>query len=541
MVTGEFRDLVEKCLEGSATAEEMERVEDAVASDPACAAWLDGAVTLDGHLRAATRDRSSFVLKFMERITHGTHRAAFAVRAVRRLRKERVGARRVRRRASGFVVALATAAVLLAAVYVGGAFDTPEQASTVAELTSVRGTVNVANGKDIRQIRRTALVRPGHRVVTEEDAEAILRYPDGSTLTLGERTALTLADRVTAKEMMLRKGTIVADVAPQPADAPMSITTTTAAMTVLGTKFTLSFDALMSPSLATRLEVESGRVDISTIGGTRSVTVATGQYAIAGSGFELEARPLKLDMTGFRLTFDEEFDDLSVTSRGPNGPGGSRWIAHTPYWGDYGEARFADPHPGYPFTTDHGMLRIQARRDERGTWSTGFLSSVDTKGRGFAQAYGYFECRMRLPGGKATWPAFWIKGGEELRRKDGPLRTVPVYVIAEHHGAEGNRIHTEWQVYTPEGPGPKMDVSHAVPDVTDDFHTYGCLVEPDRVSWYYDRTELRSVPAPDGNDEPKYILVNLAMGGGWPLDDDTPDPAHMFVDYVKVYALPDVE
>ncbi|WP_204271793.1 hypothetical protein, partial [Escherichia coli] len=49
-----------------------------------------------------------------------------------------------------------------------------------------------------------------------------------------------------------------------------------------------------------------------------------------------------LDLTGYTLTFAEEFDSLSVSPWGP----GSRWIAHTPWNGDFGDARFVDPRPG---------------------------------------------------------------------------------------------------------------------------------------------------------------------------------------------------
>ncbi|MGL4289902.1 MAG: hypothetical protein ACRCVA_26355, partial [Phreatobacter sp.] len=71
-----------------------------------------------------------------------------------------------------------------------------------------------------------------------------------------------------------------------------------------------------------------------------------------------------LDLTGYTLTFGEEFDSLSVSPRGP----GSRWIAHTPWNGDFGDARFADPTPGFPFTIENGVLRIEARKNADGIW-----------------------------------------------------------------------------------------------------------------------------------------------------------------------------
>src|ERR1700722_17875043 len=74
-----------------------------------------------------------------------------------------------------------------------------------------------------------------------------------------------------------------------------------------------------------------------------------------------------LDLSNAKLTFDEEFDTLSVSSRGPD----TRWIAHTPWYGDFGDASFADPEPGFPFTVSNGVLNIEARKRADGKWQSG--------------------------------------------------------------------------------------------------------------------------------------------------------------------------
>ena len=94
------------------------------------------------------------------------------------------------------------------------------------------------------------------------------------------------------------------------------------------------------------------------------------------------------DLTGYRLTFAEEFDGpLSVSAYGP----GTKWIAHTPYGGDFGEAWFSNPtDPVSPFRIKDGVLTITASKDpsRKNHWKSGLLSSVDTKGNGFVQALG---------------------------------------------------------------------------------------------------------------------------------------------------------
>lgn len=114
-----------------------------------------------------------------------------------------------------------------------------------------------------------------------------------------------------------------------------------------------------------------------------------------------------ININAYRLTFAENFDSLDVSAWGEKR---SRWIAHTPWNGDFGDARFTDPAPGFPFTTDQGILKIEARKGTDGTWRSGLLSSVNPKGEGFSQQFGYFEARMKLPPGKGVWPAFWLIG-----------------------------------------------------------------------------------------------------------------------------------
>ena len=113
-----------------------------------------------------------------------------------------------------------------------------------------------------------------------------------------------------------------------------------------------------------------------------------------------------LDLCGLRPTFTEDFNDLKVSAWKIMGD--SRWIAHTPWAGDFGDAAFTDPKPDFPFTVKDGVLRIEARKEANGKWRSGLLASADAWNGGFAQMYGYFEARIKLPKGPGTWPAFWF-------------------------------------------------------------------------------------------------------------------------------------
>ena len=122
-------------------------------------------------------------------------------------------------------------------------------------------------------------------------------------------------------------------------------------------------------------------------------------------------KPDSLDLKGFTKTFDEDFNGpLDVSPQGP----GTRWIAQAPWTPDFGDAAFADPAAGFPFTIDKGILRIELRADSafartdklKRIWRGGLLASCDAKGIGFSQQYGYFEICAKQPLGGGVWSAF---------------------------------------------------------------------------------------------------------------------------------------
>ena len=101
-----------------------------------------------------------------------------------------------------------------------------------------------------------------------------------------------------------------------------------------------------------------------------------------------------LDLSASEPVFVEDFDALDVSGFDCD----TRWIAHTPYKGDFGDAKFADPSRRFPFRIIDGELRIEARK-WYGQWESGLLSSQNECGTGYVQQYGYFEARMKLPAG----------------------------------------------------------------------------------------------------------------------------------------------
>jgi len=238
-----------------------------------------------------------------------------------------------------------------------------------------------------------------------------------------------------------------------------------------------------------------------------------------------------LDLCRFQPSFTEDFDTLSVS---PHGETGSRWIAHTPWNGDFGDAAFADPLPDFPFRTHNGVLEIEARKGPDGKWQSGLLASATPTGSGFAQRYGYFEMRAELPPGPGTWPAFWLNSNQ----KPGDKNSGVEIDVIEYYGQFPAAYHSAVHVWDKTDPKQNRVQDHTadVPtgSLTGGFHTFGVDVEADTITFYLDRRETWSVATPPELRDPSMVLVNLALGSGWPID-QTPNPSIMKVDYIHVY------
>jgi hypothetical protein len=258
-----------------------------------------------------------------------------------------------------------------------------------------------------------------------------------------------------------------------------------------------------------------------------------GALAVAAGAPAARAAPMvTLDLCEMKPVFMEEFDTESIASRviGP-----ARWIAHTPWNGDFGDAAFADPGPGGPFSVQGGMLRITASKTPDGHWRSGLIAAADAAGHGPGVQYGYFEARMKLPPGPGTWPAFWL-GSQQVANAPGPSIELDVIEYYGHATASYNAAVHVW--YQPPGTSTQDVHTVAVPDrsLVEQFHRYGVRVSPQTLTFYFDGLPMWQVATPPELRKPLYPLVNLALGSGFPVD-KTPNPSVLLVDYVHVYSL----
>src|SRR5690606_12311308 len=138
----------------------------------------------------------------------------------------------------------------------------------------------------------------------------------------------------------------------------------------------------------------------------------------------------------------------------------------------------------------------------------------------FAQTYGKFEFRAKLPVGQGLWPALWMMPAES---KYGGWAASGEIDVMEAKGSRPGEVSGAIHFG---GSSPRNVFAaneYALPDGgrIDEFHVYAVEWEPEEIRWYVDgelmqtqkswysltpEGEKRPYPAPF--DQPFYLIMN---------------------------------
>jgi beta-glucanase (GH16 family) len=247
------------------------------------------------------------------------------------------------------------------------------------------------------------------------------------------------------------------------------------------------------------------------------------------------------DPTVWSLVWSDEFD-------GPSGAAidASRWTAETGGWGwgnnelEYYTNRVSNAY------LENGALVIRADKETYtgpDNVTRNYTSArLITKSK-FAQAYGRFEARIKLPYGQGIWPAFWMLG-DDIDAVGWP--SCGEIDIMENIGSEPATVHGTFHGPGYSGAGGLTGSYQlaAGQKLADDYHTFAVEWEPNVIRFYVDGLLYKTRNAadlPSGTtwvfNHPFFIILNVAVGGNWPGSPDatTVFPQTMKVDYVRVY------
>jgi beta-glucanase (GH16 family) len=260
-------------------------------------------------------------------------------------------------------------------------------------------------------------------------------------------------------------------------------------------------------------------------------------------------------------TFHDDFDEHPLSSGKwvPHYAGGAAW-PEARYWGGDGsdfkrkdswngeQQIYVDPrYAGRettplgldPFRVRDGVLSIVASRTPAALkpvlFNNEYISGILTTQSSFAQKFGYFEIRSKIPVGSGVWPAFW------LLADDGGW--PPEADVMEGRGQQpGDLVMTTHWRHPDTGRIESCGFDFSVPDTATDFHDYGMLWLRDRIVYFIDRKPVSDIKVPIGFEDPMYMIVNLAMGskffrGVGGVDANSPDMVEFEIDRISAYQI----
>ncbi|MDR3724658.1 MAG: family 16 glycosylhydrolase [Terracidiphilus sp.] len=191
-----------------------------------------------------------------------------------------------------------------------------------------------------------------------------------------------------------------------------------------------------------------------------------------------------------------------------------------------------------------GYLHIVAQQPSTGVYTSG---RIKTQGL-FNFQYGRIEIRAQLPEQQGLWPAGWLLGSNSSIVSWPSCGEMDVM---ERVNAASSPDWNEGSIHGAGFTGSNLGTIYdfASGQTAAGWHTYGMIWQKGSVAYYIDDPTKpyvtytpSSISALSGSvwpfdAGPSFVLLNLAVGGGWPgnPNSSTTFPAAMLVDYVRIY------
>lgn len=256
--------------------------------------------------------------------------------------------------------------------------------------------------------------------------------------------------------------------------------------------------------------------------------VATMLIPLSCAGGEVVPPPAA---PGYHLVFGDNFDRLDLSTDGKG--------EHTWYEGVWFNHKHA---PLSNISADSSVLSLVWQR-QQGAPDT----SITTLSRDYLHArtwrYGYFEARMKWDVVNGAWPAFWLIPVQDAKGQaiyHGQKDTGEIDIFegqGDHPHSFYGTIHDWVNLHD----SASRNNHFALPGDVDfsEFHTYGLLWVPGRVTWYFDDRPLHSESTPAVFDLQDYFLIiGMQEGADWKYGNMagvTSTRMALSVDYVRVW------
>lgn len=237
-------------------------------------------------------------------------------------------------------------------------------------------------------------------------------------------------------------------------------------------------------------------------------------------------------ISGYSLAFSDDFNSLDLS---PNGSGAYTWYESV-WW----DTRIPDRSQ---VSVGGSILSLSWQRGQSSA-NTSITTFAHDKSQGRTWRYGYFEARMRWDVVKGSWPAFWLIASQDATGQniqDGVKDTGEIDIF-EGQGAYPTIFYGTVNEWINDQHANRNNPNwYALPAAisSSEFHTYGLLWVPGKLTWYLDNQPLFSAPTPAVVDaEDFFVVLGSQEGVNWQpgsLNDVTAQKITLDVDWVRVW------
>jgi len=218
------------------------------------------------------------------------------------------------------------------------------------------------------------------------------------------------------------------------------------------------------------------------------------------------------------LMFEDNFDGATLDN--------SKWYYRTDskHWSTQLPANV---------TVKEGNLYLNVKKETTSTMNytgAGVISKA-----GFR--YGYYESRFKIPTGTGWHSSFWMMGHDG---NGGTGTTAAYQEIDVCENDSKNQFGYSTNLHNWLGTHTSVNgVNVSTPNLSADFHTWGCEFTPTVINFYFEGQLVRTVDASKQkhNDSNIWLTTIASYLGSTTAVDDTKLPSAAIYDYVRYYKL----
>ena len=220
---------------------------------------------------------------------------------------------------------------------------------------------------------------------------------------------------------------------------------------------------------------------------------------------------------GYKLAWSDEFDGQKLDT--------GKWVFRT-------DSKMWSTQKPENVSVTTGKLKLAVKKEKAGDKNYTGAGVITKK----TFKYGYYESKFKIPPGAGWHTSFW------MMKHDGKGGTGPGATVLELDACENDSVNPLGYGVNLHKWNPKPHKTFGgkgvkTPDLSADFHVWGCEFTPETVKYFFDGKVVQTIDAtkfPHGDNHIWLTTIATSLGKTKAVD-DSKLPAAAEYEYVRFY------